>query len=88
MVLIQFFENDKANRVNLRSSLREIPKLHHYNTLNSKNDTLYDTDIKLYKGRDYILEEMEGLKFSIKSFYQTNSDQAYEYIKSQEILLD
>jgi 23S rRNA (uracil1939-C5)-methyltransferase len=41
---------------------------------------LYDTDIKLYKGRDYILEEMEGLKFSInaKSFYQTNSDQAYE----------
>jgi 23S rRNA (uracil1939-C5)-methyltransferase len=90
MVLIQFFENDKANRVNLRSYLREIPKLHHYNTLNSKaNDTLYDTDIKLYKGRDYILEEMEGLKFSInKSFYQTNSDQAYEYIKSLEILLD
>jgi 23S rRNA (uracil1939-C5)-methyltransferase len=47
--------------------------------VNSKaNDTLYDTDIKLYKGRDYILEEMEGLKFSInaKSFYQTNSDQA------------
>jgi 23S rRNA (uracil1939-C5)-methyltransferase len=45
--------------------------------VNSKaNDTLYDTDIKLYKGRDYILEEMEGLKFSInaKSFYQTNSD--------------
>jgi 23S rRNA (uracil1939-C5)-methyltransferase len=33
----------------------------------------------LYKGRDYILEEMEGLKFSInaKSFYQTNSDQAW-----------
>jgi hypothetical protein len=32
----------------------------------------YDTDVKLYKGRDYILEEMEGLKFSInaKSFYQ------------------
>ena len=40
-------------------------------------------DIKLYKGRDYILEEMEGLKFSInaKSFYQTNSDQAYELYK-------
>jgi 23S rRNA (uracil1939-C5)-methyltransferase len=59
--------------------------------LNSKaNDTLYDTDIKLYKGRDYILEEMEGLKFSInaKSFYQTNSDQAYELYKNHEILLD
>jgi len=52
--------------------------------INSKaNDTLYDQDIKLYKGRDYILEEMEGLHFSInaKSFYQTNSDQAYELYK-------
>jgi 23S rRNA (uracil1939-C5)-methyltransferase len=28
---------------------------------NKANDTLYDTDVKLYKGRDYILEEMEGL---------------------------
>jgi hypothetical protein len=36
--------------------------------VNSKaNDTLYDTDVKLYKGRDYILEEMEGLKFSINA---------------------
>ena len=34
----------------------------------------------LFKGRDFILEEMEGLTFKInaKSFYQTNSDQAYE----------
>jgi 23S rRNA (uracil1939-C5)-methyltransferase len=48
---------------------------------NKANDTLYDTDVKLYKGRDYILEEMEGLKFSInaKSFYQTNSDQCMNY---------
>ena len=44
------------------------------------NDTLYDQDIILFKGREYILEEMEGLNFSInaKSFYQTNSEQAYE----------
>ncbi|HKX85331.1 MAG TPA: 23S rRNA (uracil(1939)-C(5))-methyltransferase RlmD, partial [Flavobacterium sp.] len=44
------------------------------------NDTLYDQNIILFKGRDYILEEMEGLHFSInaKSFYQTNSEQAYE----------
>jgi 23S rRNA (uracil1939-C5)-methyltransferase len=35
-----------------------------------------------YTRKDYILEEMEGLKFSInKSFYQTNSDQAYELYK-------
>ena len=44
------------------------------------NDTIYDQDIITFKGRNYILEEMEGLQFSInaKSFYQTNSDQAYE----------
>jgi 23S rRNA (uracil1939-C5)-methyltransferase len=48
---------------------------------NKANDTLYDTDIKLYKGRDYILEEMEGLKFSINAKSFTNSDQAYELYK-------
>ncbi|NRS88096.1 23S rRNA (uracil1939-C5)-methyltransferase [Flavobacterium sp. 7E] len=86
MVLVQFFENDKANRELLLDHLFEkfpqITSLQY--VVNSKaNDTLYDTDIKLYKGRDYILEEMEGLKFSInaKSFYQTNSDQAYELYK-------
>jgi 23S rRNA (uracil1939-C5)-methyltransferase len=48
---------------------------------NKANDTLYDTDIK-YKGRDYIGGNGR-LKFSInaKSFYQTNSDQAYELYK-------
>lgn len=47
------------------------------------NDTIYDQKVHLYKGRDYILEEMEGLHFSInaKSFYQTNSEQAYELYK-------
>ena len=86
MVLIQFFENDKANRELLMDFIHEkfpqITSLQY--VINSKaNDTLYDQDIKLYKGRDYILEEMEGLKFSInaKSFYQTNSDQAYELYK-------
>ena len=57
-----------------------------------KQTTLYTIKTSnLYKGRDYILEEMEGLKFSInaKSFYQTNSDQAYELYKiTREILLD
>lgn len=45
-----------------------------------KNDTIFDQEILIYSGRDYIFEEMEGLKFKIgaKSFYQTNSLQAYE----------
>ncbi|OHT45467.1 23S rRNA (uracil(1939)-C(5))-methyltransferase RlmD [Flavobacterium tructae] len=86
MVLIQFFEDDQKNRELILDHLYEkfpqITSLQY--VINAKqNDTIYDQDIKLYKGRDYILEEMEGLKFSInaKSFYQTNSDQAYELYK-------
>jgi len=83
MVLIQFFENDKTKRELLLDHIYEqFPKITSLQyVINTKaNDTIYDQNIKLYKGRDYILEEMEGLKFSInaKSFYQTNSDQAYE----------
>jgi 23S rRNA (uracil1939-C5)-methyltransferase len=86
MVLIQFFEDDKQNRELLLDHLYDkFPQITslQYVINNKANDTLYDTNIKLYKGRDYILEEMEGLKFSInaKSFYQTNSDQAYELYK-------
>ncbi|MDD6778694.1 MAG: 23S rRNA (uracil(1939)-C(5))-methyltransferase RlmD [Bacteroidales bacterium] len=47
------------------------------------NDTIGDQEIHCYRGRDYIEEEMEGLRFRIgpKSFYQTNSRQAYELYK-------
>ena len=86
MVLLQFFQEDATQRELLLdyidATFPQITSLQY--VINGKaNDTLYDQDIKLYKGRDYILEEMEGLKFSInaKSFYQTNSDQAYELYK-------
>ncbi len=86
MLLIQFFEDDKKNRELLLDHLYiKFPQITslQYVINNKANDTLYDTNIQLYKGRDYILEEMEGLKFSInaKSFYQTNSDQAFELYK-------
>jgi len=47
------------------------------------NDTIYDQNVIPYFGKDHIEEEMEGLRFKInpKSFYQTNSDQAYELYK-------
>ena len=86
MVLIQFFENDKTKRELLLDHIYEqfpqITSLQYVINIKA-NDTIYDQKIQLYKGRDYILEEMEGLKFSInaKSFYQTNSDQAYELYK-------
>ncbi|MEO0059861.1 MAG: rRNA ((1939)-C(5))-methyltransferase RlmD [Bacteroidota bacterium] len=86
MVLIQFFEEQEANRILILDFLvtkfPEITSLQY--VMNGKpNDTIYDQKVHLYKGRDYILEEMEGLKFSInaKSFYQTNSEQAYELYK-------
>jgi 23S rRNA (uracil1939-C5)-methyltransferase len=86
MVLIQFFEEQKENRIKLMDFLAEkfpaITSLQYI--INGKpNDTIYDQKVILFKGRDYILEEMEGLKFSInaKSFYQTNSEQAYELYK-------
>ena len=48
-----------------------------------KNDTIFDQDIHVFEGADHIFENMNGLKFKIgpKSFYQTNSDQAYELYK-------
>lgn len=43
------------------------------------NDTIGDQDILVFKGNDHIFETMEDLKFKVgpKSFYQTNTDQAY-----------
>jgi 23S rRNA (uracil1939-C5)-methyltransferase len=50
---------------------------------NKCNDTINDLDVMVFKGNDHIFEEMEGLHFKIgpKSFYQTNSEQAYNLYK-------
>ena len=47
------------------------------------NDTIGDQEVKVYSGQDHIIEEMEGLQFKVgpKSFYQTNTEQAYELYK-------
>lgn len=86
MVIIQFFKEDQPKRELLldfiAESFPEITSLQYI--INEKaNDTIYDQEVICYKGSDHIFEEMEGLKFKInaKSFYQTNSDQAYELYK-------
>ncbi|WP_457615583.1 23S rRNA (uracil(1939)-C(5))-methyltransferase RlmD [Lutibacter sp.] len=86
MLVLQLFKEDKKQREALLNAISEkfpeITSLQY--VINSKgNDTLYDQNIILFKGRDHIFEEMEGLKFKIgpKSFYQTNSKQAYELYK-------
>ena len=50
---------------------------------NKCNDTINDLDVEVFKGNDHIFEEMECLRFKVgpKSFYQTNSEQAYNLYK-------
>lgn len=86
MVLVQFFKEDKPKREafleNLKNKFPEIVSLLY--AINPKgNDSVYDLDIEIYSGTDYLIEEMEDLKFRIgpKSFYQTNPEQAYELYK-------
>ncbi len=66
----------------IRAEFPEITSLMY--VVNTKaNDTIGDLDIKLHSGKEFVEEEMEGLRFRIgpKSFYQTNSRQAYELYK-------
>ncbi len=86
MVMIQFFKEDKIKRELLLDYLAEtFPEITslQYVVNEKANDTIYDQDVICYKGNDHIFEEMEGLRFKInaKSFYQTNSEQAYELYK-------
>ncbi|WP_076457022.1 23S rRNA (uracil(1939)-C(5))-methyltransferase RlmD [Zobellia uliginosa] len=86
MVMVQFYEDDATKRELLLNHLKEtFPEITSllYVINQKQNDTIYDQEIVCFSGRDHIFEEMEGLKFKInaKSFYQTNSAQAYELYK-------
>ena len=86
MVIVQFYSATKRQINDILNFIRtSFPKINSLQyVINSKsNDTIYDQDVICFNGNDYIQEEMEGLKFRInaKSFYQTNSDQAYELYK-------
>lgn len=91
MVILAFGEEDQTERKNLLDALiNEFPQITSlmYVINEKQNDSLTDQEIICYKGRDHIFEEMEGLKFKIgpKSFYQTNSEQAYNlYSKTREL---
>ena len=86
MLIVVFFSNDEKNiRLLLGAVAEEFPELTSIiYIVNSKaNDSITDQTPVLFKGHDFIMEQMEGLKFKIgaKSFYQTNSEQAYELYK-------
>ena len=86
MLIVVFFEPDmeriEAMMQHIADEFPQITSLLYI--INQKhNDTITDQEVHLYRGRDYIWESMEGLRFKIgpKSFYQTNSEQAYELYK-------
>lgn len=86
MVIVQF-GGDNAEEIDLvmnflHEKFPQITALLYIINL-KKNETFNDLEVVTFAGRAYIEEEMEGLKFRIgpKSFYQTNSDQAYELYK-------
>lgn len=86
MVVLCFHDDDKSSREKLLNHLKDkfpfITSLQY--VINPKrNDTIFDLDVQLFAGRDYIVEQMEDFRFRIsaKSFYQTNSYQAFELYK-------
>jgi 23S rRNA (uracil1939-C5)-methyltransferase len=86
MVIVQFGENDPESIFKvmnyLKATFPEITSLLY--VINTKgNETFHDLDLVTFAGLPYIEEQMEGLRFRIgpKSFYQTNSEQAYELYK-------
>lgn len=89
MVIVVCRVDDDARKADLESLMQfvadgfpEITSLIYF--VNNKcNDTIGDLEPVTFKGRDHIIEQMEGLRFKVgpKSFYQTNSSQAYELYK-------
>src|SRR5690606_12976749 len=89
MVLIAFTENDQEliNKM-LGSLLEQFPDTTSllYVINNKKNDTIYDLDVHVFHGKDFIIENLSGVQYKIgpKSFFQTNTQQAellYKYTK-------
>ncbi len=86
MVIVVFAEDDEEKREMMMNHLGDtFPQITSllYIINSKRNDTITDQEVITWKGNDCIYEEMEGLKFKIgpKSFYQTNSEQAYNLYK-------
>ncbi len=86
MVIVIFFREDVEQREGLLNFLdNKFPEISSlmYVINEKKNDSISDQTVVLFKGKDHMMEEMEGLNFKVgpKSFYQTNNKQAYELYK-------
>ena len=89
MVLVQFHYDEEGDEQKAKGLLQHLAdKFPQITALlyvdNQKcNDTFGDLELSVFKGNDHIFELMEDLKFKVgpKSFYQTNTDQAYKLYK-------
>lgn len=90
MLLIQFSIHNEEERSQahevleyVHSNFPEVSSLLWVNNLKC-NDTIGDLEVNTFSGTDHIIETMEGLRFKVgpKSFYQTNTEQAYELYKA------
>ncbi len=86
MVIVVFYEDDPERREKLMEFIAgKFPQITSllYIVNQKANDTITDQEVITWRGRDHIYEEMEGLRFKIgpKSFFQTNSEQAYNLYK-------
>ena len=85
LVIIQFHYDEPSDEEKAKSLLKHIadkfPQISAFMYLDNQkcNDTIGDQEILLFKGNDHIFETMEDLRFKVgpKSFYQTNTEQAY-----------
>ena len=83
MVCLTFGEDDRERIAEILTAIKErFPEITSllYVVNRKLNDSIADQEVIAFSGPEYIEEEMEGLRFRInaKSFYQTNSLQAYE----------
>lgn len=89
MVVMQFCimnDNEQKEAENVMHFLsEEFPEITSLLYVNNRkfNDTIGDQEVIVYKGNDHIFLQMEELKYKVgpKSFYQTNTEQAYELYK-------
>ena len=86
MVIVVFYREDAERREALLNQIsKEFPEITSLMyVINEKcNDTITDQNVLLYAGKDHLIEQMEDMQFKIgpKSFYQTNSEQAYQLYK-------
>lgn len=93
MVIVQFGENQEDNiqlvMNHLKDKFPEITSLL-YIVNTKKNETIHDQEIICFHGKEYMVEDFEGIKFKIgpKSFFQTNTKQALELYRITRSMAD